>query len=418
MSVIVAVDRVACNTSGGNQAIAVSAGGLTPKAALFILVGATVDGAPASDVIFSQGAATGTANRWVNGMYSKDGVTTSKTQGWFFHDSCIKGYDGDTTLLFDADFVSFGADTVTINWATAPASAWFLTVVTFSGSGVSAHANFKDVLNTVDLEINVTDPGFEPDILFTAFANSFDPGTGTHGISGYGIVHSDGAGGVVQRSTHFYEQNARVTTRASSRNSTLGGIVQGAGTTLDNYIEYKNFDSSGFSMFSRINGGNNREHQYLALSFGGEVSSWVGTYWTPTSPGEDSEAGPGFKPQFLFTWNSFMETIDADHNYDSGLGGQRGMSAITEASQFSNSFNSDSGVSMTDAKSLSDNIAIELPDEDGSAGLTATLVSFDTNGWTLDYSAVEGVAKLFFALAIEEEAPAGYTSPFPAFRAP
>ncbi|KKM04186.1 hypothetical protein LCGC14_1766730, partial [marine sediment metagenome] len=38
--------------------------------------------------------------------------------------------------------------------------------------------------------------------------------------------------------------------------------------------------------------------------------------------------------------------------------------------------------------------------------------------WTLDYSAVEGVAKLFFALAIEEEAPAGYTSPFPAFRAP
>ncbi|KKM63638.1 hypothetical protein LCGC14_1509410, partial [marine sediment metagenome] len=67
MSVIVAVDRVACNTSGGNQAIAVSAGGLTPKAALFILVGATGDGAPASDVIFSQGAATGTANRWVNG---------------------------------------------------------------------------------------------------------------------------------------------------------------------------------------------------------------------------------------------------------------------------------------------------------------------------------------------------------------
>jgi hypothetical protein len=416
---VVAVDRVACDTSTGEQAITVSAGGLTPKAALFFLVGATVDGTAAADAVFSRGAATGPTNRWVAGMYSKDAVTTSETQAWMYHDSCVKAYDGAATpnLLCEADFVSFGVNTVTINWSTAPASAWFLTVVTFSGSDVSAHANYKDVLNTVDLEINVTDPGFEPDIIFVGNGTFNSPGLGTHGDVGYGIVHNDGAGTVTQRAFHTWEQDTRTTMRVSGANRDDSGVVTLATTLFDNWIEFSNFDSSGFSMTARDDGGNNREHQYLAISFGGSAQAAVGSYTTPTSSGSDSETGVGFKPQFLLTLNTFHEAVNTVYDDTTDLGGQRGLSAITAANQYSMSWVSDSGVGTTNVESLNDDVALELPDEDGSAGLTAAFTSFDASGWTWNFSNFESNAKYLFWLAIGESTSL-YTSPFPGFRRP
>ena len=405
MGITVVVDRVACNTSGGNQAITVSAGGLTPKAALFILVAATVDGTAAVDSIISYGAATGTSNRWVVGGFSEDNLGTTATQGWYDNVECIQGYDGATTLLFEADFVSFGVDTVTINWATAPASAWLLTVVSFSGSDLSAHANIKDITNTVDAEIDVTDPGFEPDVLFTASdMNVFNPGQAAHQQLSFGLVHNDGVGGITQRTLAWTEQDARTTSVVVSRNEDSGGILEMDGLSsgnLDFYALFSNFDSSGFSMTAKVAGGNSREIGYLALSFGGSVSGWVGTYSTPTSEGSDSSTAPGFKPQFLFFLENYMPVIDI--GYINPNAGSRGFSAMDATRQFSNSFNAEDEATTSNTQSLSDNVAVELPDDDGAAGLTATLTTFDTNGFTLNFSAVEGAAKLFFALAIEQE---------------
>ncbi len=57
-----------------------------------------------------------------------------------------------------------------------------------------------------------------------------------------------------------------------------------------------------------------------------------------------------------------------------------------------------------------------LPDDDGTAMLTATFVSFDANGWTNNFSAVDGTAKKFWAVAIGEESVAVSDPPSASFR--
>ena len=407
MGVTVATDRVACDTSSGNQAITVSAGGLTPKAALFILVGATVDGTAADDRIISYGAATGTSNRWAIQGYCLHGQGTSAVDSGFANDACIQIYDTSSTLVCEADFVSFGVNTVTINWATAPASAWLLTVVSFSGTDLSAYAGIQDVANTQDNTIDITDPGFEPNVLFTALNASLPSSGRTNQFQlSFGVVHNDGASTITQYASYWADRDGRATTDQAMYTSDSAAAIEASPVSgaLDFYIDCHTFDSSGFSISARNAGGNGRDLLYLALSFGGAVDSWVGLYSTPTSTGSDSNTGPGFTPQYLHMINTYAEAVDTA--YDTPFAGSSGFSAIDANSQFSSSFNGEKGVATSNEQSLSDNVAVELPDDDGSAGLTASFTSFDANGWTLNYSAVEANAKLFFALAIEGEAAA------------
>ena len=51
-----------------------------------------------------------------------------------------------------------------------------------------------------------------------------------------------------------------------------------------------------------------------------------------------------------------------------------------------------------------DKYFFELPDDDGTASLTAAFVSMDNAGWTLNYSAAAANAKKFFSLAITNQA--------------
>lgn len=79
-----------------------------------------------------------------------------------------------------------------------------------------------------------------------------------------------------------------------------------------------------------------------------------------------------------------------------------GVSAIDADDEFAASVSDEDGVTTSNSQSLSDNVSIELPDDDGTAGLTATFVSLDATGWTDNYSAVKGSAGLMLALAIGE----------------
>ena len=69
---------------------------------------------------------------------------------------------------------------------------------------------------------------------------------------------------------------------------------------------------------------------------------------------------------------------------------------------YSSSVSDEDNVGTSNTQSLSDNVAIELPDDDGTAGLASAFVSFDATGWTETYTAVKGAAALMPALAIGE----------------
>ena len=62
----------------------------------------------------------------------------------------------------------------------------------------------------------------------------------------------------------------------------------------------------------------------------------------------------------------------------------------------------------TDTQTVTANTSIELPNDDGVALLTASFTSFNSDGWTQNFSAIAGSARKFPSLVIEE-APASVT---------
>ena len=98
-------------------------------------------------------------------------------------------------------------------------------------------------------------------------------------------------------------------------------------------------------------------------------------------------------------------------NSGSRMHSTTGIAAFDSDDEYCHSVSAEDSVATMDTQTLSDNTAVECPDGDGTALLTASFVSFDANGWTLNYSAVDSNAKYFWALAIEEESAAGLSIP-------
>ncbi len=402
MGVTIAVTRAAAtvDTAPYTQDITtVDLGGLTPKAALLVVTRAITDGTAADHYVFSYGAATGASNEWVISGSDEHNLGTTENHFEWADDACIQILDPtDGSEDGSAEFSSFIANGVRINWTNAPAGAYLITAVFFAGTDLLAHANNIGIGNAADLETNCEQPGFEPDVLFTAHQR-YAAGSGTtNNLFQTGLVHWDGDSTVSQRAFNGWVRNAQATTdtRAQARNDI--GIEH----WNDWWGDFLNFDASGFSMITRNAGGNNSFLQYLALSFGGVVDAAVGTHTTPTSTGNNAETGPGFTPQFVLMFPSLCEVMGTEYN--DNRGGSYGISVFDDDDEYCITISSEDSVGTSNTQSLSDDRAIVVPDDDGALDIEAAFVSFDATGWTVNYTNAPATAKVFPYLAIEAEA--------------
>ena len=405
MSVTVAVTRVAAPTSTGNQTITTTdLGGLTPKAALFIATRAITDGAAADGAGWYMGATDGT-NEWAQGYEQEHGAANmdEEMEQDTTANRVLTIYDGTADDVVDgaANFVQWETDGITINWADAPAAAYLVTVIFFAGSDLSTHVGTVSLGDTADALIPITSIGFEADVVFTALLEGT---TLVEGTLGMGFIHNDRAGAVSQRAVNFGNRNGFASSRQHS-------VVRGGNCvarlliteTLDWFGTAQTFDSAGFD----VQLGNARAHGshhlgWLALRFGASpvVSSKVYTYSTPTGTGNNTDAGAGFKPQFVIylpTFCTVADTIETDAD-----GGTIGLAAIDADEAYCNSIQSEDGPTNSNTQSLSDDQAVNLPTDAGAAGMAATFVEFVSTGITLNWSDVETTAKLYPALAIGE----------------
>jgi hypothetical protein len=110
-----------CNTSTGNQTFTGSLDGLTPKAVMIHLTNCTALDTLTADAIECWGCATGTGanEEWCQSNWDDDGLGTSTTQRSNSLEDIVYVTDAADTVQAEANFVSFGANAVTINWATA-----------------------------------------------------------------------------------------------------------------------------------------------------------------------------------------------------------------------------------------------------------------------------------------------------------
>lgn len=403
MATTTAIVRVSAPTSTGNQDITtVELGGLTPKAALFFMSGGVSDDSSADHGRIAYGATDGVVE-WYMGARSEDGVGTTETTR-ACHTTGVIGLIDTNAKAKDseAEFVTFIANGIRINWTNAPSVAHKLTVIFFAGADLEVDCDVIDT-DLEDVDVNVTAPGFEPDILFAGFNNrdfdsGMDDGVGGHHEYGFGVSKNPGDSGIAEgvgqsNNDRDGQASAEVTSSVADDRSAFH-VKDGTYRTT---IEFSDFDADGFTATPRDNDG--KEFGYLALKMPDTLFE-IGIYNTPTSTGDDSKTGVGFAPDTVLFGMSFFDGALTDPPTVTTDDFSYGISAFTDAEESSVSIQTQDSVGTSNTKSIADAKAINLPQDNGAVGFKATFVSMDIDGWTLNYSNAVGTSRKFWFIAI------------------
>lgn len=392
--IVTATTRVATNTSTGTQDIVTSdLGGHTPKAAIFIASRATTDGTAADDAVLSFGVATGASEQFAMAGTTKHNVDTTDAGGAKFNDRTVwilnGGEDGnspggDGRAVFD----SWLTNGVRIDWQLAPDQAYLLTVIFFAGSEVQAKVGNFALNGTTG--VDHTSVGFEADLVLAAYASA-----ATQIQQSIGVVYNTGADYPPQYSFANFWRTGRTTGDSNAQildGYAIGEII-GSGVSWKATIGL--FDSQGFS--AAATGSTSDNISYLALDIGTNPA-YIGLTTTPTSTGDSSVTGVGFRPQLVFNILSLIEASDTQAS--DAKAGSYGYSVITTNNQYSTTISDQDGANITNTQSLSDDKAVNIPLHDGNVGVQGSFSSFDSDGWTTNYTDVTATGKKFISVAI------------------
>lgn len=382
-------------TAGSTQTFTVADFG-TPKAAMFIVTNATVVGTPAEHAKLSFGVTDGVRHR-VTTMRARNDNAASDALMHSTADEVISILHQSSTLVeSEANFSQWVTDGVEINWGVLPSVAHRVICVLFGGDDLSAHVNEFTSSAVLNEEVNVVDPGFEPDqVIILTRRGLFNDTPTDESLVTIGIC--DNGTSVVQGSINTGERDARATTTLKGVTKTNRVAQDFDNITADTLgsVELDNFDAQGFSAFNRQAG--SVVCGYLALAYGGG-SHWAGNINSPIVGGSTPQAGVGFTPQFVLyvmSHNTVVDTVQVD-----GEGGVVALGAFTADDEFCAAYRSRDNQVTTDTDSILNNQAIDVPLHTGLGGHQATFVSMDAGGWTLNYAGVDGTARLWAALAI------------------
>lgn len=401
MGVTVAVARVGCNTSTGTQDITTTdLGGLTPKAAILIVSTGITDGSVVNHASLSVGATDGT-NQWATTTLARNGQTTSDTWSRAATTRLLTQLSTSSgNLVADAAFDSFISEGIRINWTDASPNAYLLTVIFFAGTDLSVLAGTVDAVTPDQTETTVTTT-FEPDTVFfagvglTSFGN-----TSTAGMyPQFGFANND-PGGIQQAvvAHNSVDNNSGAACEGAIYTDRIGAIVSGG--SLSRSYELSAFTSSAFKV--KVHGSTNQVFGYLALNFGGKAEAYVGTVASPTSTGNAAVTGVGFEPQAVVLAPSHLSSSATVQTSVTNVMAT-GLTAFTATAAFSTVVADEDASATTDSQAVSDNVPLILPLPNGTAGLSTTTYSLDSDGYTLNYGTVQASGRYMAVWAISVE---------------
>lgn len=404
MATTIRTKRYLSPTSNGTADYTISGFG-TPKAVMVHASYAASNATARDQAKYSVGYTDGTRQR-VMGFASEHNLSVGRSRFWSDNDKILQlvQASGSTTLWL-ANFDSWITDGVRLNFTSTESTAIYLTVTFFTGSDVSVYAGDFTNNTTQDATTTVTSPGFTPDLLFVTGLGLTLIANQSSNVASFSEGVADLGTGFPQGSLAWTEDynDAKGDPQALFEDRYVGQVLDEDSEAQSTSIEITATDSSGFVATTRVAGGS-YYWSYLAIKVGTSISHEVGNITTPTSTGNRSDTDPGFQPQiagFVMSTMSATETYKAD-----GEAGAFGSSVFeATAERNSHALAMEDNVQTTNTQSYSENVPVVLPIDDGSAGLRATFVSFDTNGWTLNWTAVlSPTARYFLWWAIEQEA--------------
>lgn len=383
----------------GTQTYTVSGFG-TPKAAIFIANEATVNQVSHADASIGFGFTDG-SRQFCVAAHSQDSQADSNTAHKTSTTQCIEIISSDATHIGYASFSQWVTDGVEINWTAAPdVTGWFVTCILVGGSDVSMYAGDFTASGSVTTETNVTDPGFTPDsvILIGAGNDAYDTQDSptAQALFMLGFANWDGAT-VTQCSSNWQADDASAT---SVNRNLVSDLYANEHPAASYAIEIKDFDAQGFSAWTRIAGGAFK-YAYLAMKFGGVAGHWAGIVTSPTTTGNKSVTTPGFKPQLVLQLPCTVTIKNSSRTSGSTGAGAFGLTAFDAASIFSTTVEDEDAAAFMVTDSWADTRLV-CRDYLQQIIYVATFVSFDTNGWTLNYTTASLSGRVWPTLAIGE----------------
>jgi hypothetical protein len=416
--VFMQIARAAANTTTGNQDFTTTnLGGATPVAALIVLTNATANDTATTHIVYGMGATDGT-RQWAWGLsgeyndatYARTHLSTRSAS-----DACAMLVNPDTeAVLAEASFVAFIENGVRLNWVTAPPAGYLVACYLWAGSTVQAYAGTFQPSATQNAAVDITAPGFQPQVVITG-SNNYNFDDATHSTSStdcdisYGLV-ANGAS-VMQGCYGAWHSDYASTSYVRGALSNAYAHVYRNGWAL----QFGSFDAQGFSatsvlpswgtVFATPSGGIG----YLALRLGDSISVWCDDITTRTTVGTQAYTGPNFRPQGVLLVSTLCNAAES-YLYGTNGSGNFGFGGLTAQGAACVGAHHEYGVTHpADMLSKADIKAANILNTASSDGIEADYESLDATGFTLDYSVVDGTARYWLALAWEYEDHAAIT---------
>jgi hypothetical protein len=248
---------------------------------------------------------------------------------------------------------------------------------------------------TVDTAVNV-DPGFNADCLITFAAPRAATSANTEAEIHIGFHDGTNQGGILFNSDHG---DAAADPSSQISTTYVGGELALGTGALDYGVLAAPASGTSWDLTPKNAGGDSDVVFCLFLGWTSAESVSVFSWTSPTSTGADAQTGLGFQPQALLNLFSFAAAYDtAEQGADAGAWG---VGMETADDQFCAALADEFNVNPTDTQSVTNNQSIDVDIHTGAAGDAATLTSLDADGFTHNYSAVEGTANRMLTLAFE-----------------
>ena len=401
------------NMSTGTQTLSDSNMSVTPKLAIMWLTEGSVAGTDVDDAVIGYGTATAT-NSWAMSVTSQDNQASTSSTRVATEGICLQLLDGgsESTKLVDAIFDSFGTGSITIDHQIAPSTGYIVNVILIGGDDFTAQVGFIDPTDTDSGTTDITTT-FESEGGIFGYVERDDNSSGAGHIR-FSVGYMSYISSVItQRVVALRESTgggsgqpsmARRTDRVASYLSTTGSEVAG--------FEVTGVTSTTVEITTHTSGAASRDLFYILFNTNGQ-GVWTGDINSPTSTGDNSVTGIGFKPALFMPILSTLYTSDVDANNNTAGGMCLGV-AVTDMAD--NDLEGSSRISLednanpTNTECSSESSIIRVTQGDGTDGIAASFTSFDSDGVTLNWGTVDGSntwAGIGLALA---EAPAGGTT--------
>jgi hypothetical protein len=417
MGVKIGIDVVtaAAITGGGpTQAITGALDGQTPKAVIVLAGRCVTLGTQIAGAAFSIGFCDGT-NQFCNSFASDDNVTATSasadTARRFDNGKLVQLMTTNVTAAAidgEAALSSVSANTLTLNWTTLPTTAIQVVVIFLYGEDLQAAVGTISIPSVQDTGTTVTGLAFAPNaVLFATALNAYAANGNVQGeIGAMGVANlvgatitqaalgwtcRDGAASTTTVGSTYFADN-RCMARMSATAGGTGSLVSSGELTA--------FTADGFTVTTR-DGASPIVAQYLALNTG-RHRTWVGFPLLGTnSTGNKSVTTIGWKPGSLFVCGSIVTVTDTVRDNSEAV--HYSMGAARIGAEASCQYEYKDAAASTRTRSLTSAKLVVLPDDAGAIDWSATLVSFDSGGFTVNVDDA-GTNALAWLFAIEAPA--------------